>query len=237
MNRLKEFKDFQNLNESSLNEANSSDLDKIRTLISDLVLKTKNNPDEKNIAECSDAIIDILGKNPANFFGFFSDVYGIGSMPTLEIFMYAFKKYGFLNKNLNPNICKNLEQTSEDFFDDQQRIVETFKDAQSYKKFQKLLNYIPSQEKINYHAENISKMKEIMEKVKEVLNCVNAISQDNPNILNPKDKEFLADCGLDFISDFGNASKLKEQSPKIYEFISESGEGVDTFSTLGDLGF
>ena len=155
-----------------------------------------------------------------------------------KIAVNVFKKYGLLKTYLNPEMCKNLVPTSEDFFNDQERIAETFKDPKNYKKFQKLLNYIPSPEKVQYHVENIGMKKEILDYASKICNLVSAVSADNINSLNQNEKDLLIDLGLEFISNFSNASKLKEQSPKIYDAIaSEGSDAVDSFSTLGDLGF
>ena len=239
MKILKEFSSFKEYQRSEINESNKpKTLEDVRNIISECVLKTKNKPNEKDIEDVSERILKVMENNPKSFFEFFNNDYGIGSLITLEIYLNVFKKYGLLKTYLNPEMCKNLVPTSEDFFNDQERIAETFKDPKNYKKFQKLLNYIPSPEKVQYHVENIGMKKEILDYASKICNLVSAVSADNINSLNQNEKDLLIDLGLEFISNFSNASKLKEQSPKIYDAIaSEGSDAVDSFSTLGDLGF
>ena len=242
MTSIKGFSDFSEaLNESHPYYGSSQEMDGFRNIIKDLISETNNKVDEKKVAEVTEKILkEVFKSDVSRFFKFFNN-YGIGSLILLSMYTHLFRNYGFIKSNLNPEACSNLLASSENFLEEQSDIAEKFSSLDNlpkiFKKSPHLAKHIPTEEKINNAKENVSNGENILKSIKDLISLVDAINSDNVSTLSQEEKDLLIDLGLDFTDDYSNSSKLKQQSPKIYDLISDHSATGGDKAVLGDLGF
>lgn len=238
MKILKNFESFSRISENHIYESSADTRKNVRDIIRIYVEQTKNKGgDEKLCSQTAESIVKAMDNSPKKAFKFFSE-YGIGSIPLLDLIYYLFEKYGFFKDNLTYNEILALKESSEEFFDEHEEVIQALSDVKIPAKYAVNKN-VSLQSDLIERSENVKNKENVLGKIDDLVSFVKAIGNDNPNEINSKAKDVFLDLAFKFISDYKNSPKLKAQSPKIYEFLeSESGDDdVDLATGLGNIGF